>query len=115
MEPGAYSITFPAFIGIVLASVGSGVWFFIQRQLKKSDEESNFAAIKIADGFKEQGQRIGGLSETVQRLELNLANKIGREEIDKFYDKIDELKREVKEDSRELKQEILAAIGHKGN
>lgn len=116
MDPNAYSITFPVFIGLLLAGIGSGVWIFIQRQLKKSDEASREATSKVDERFRDQGGRIGALSDQATRLELALANKVGREELDKLYDKIDDLKREWKEDARDLKMEILAAInGHKGS
>lgn len=110
-----YSLSFPAFIGIV----GMVGWFLVQRQITKNDKEATADKLGIDEKFKEHGSRLGALSERIQGIDVAMSNKVSREELDKaldrMADKIDSIKLEVKEDLRELKSELISAINHRPN
>jgi adenosylmethionine-8-amino-7-oxononanoate aminotransferase len=101
-----YTLSFPAFIGLV----GALGWFLVQRQITKNDKEAMKDAEAVEAKFKEQGIRIGNLTERLQSVELSMATKVSREELDKIWDKMDEMKREWKEDLRELKTDLIEAF-----
>lgn len=109
-----FNLSFTAFIGLC----GLGAWFFFQRQVRLNDKEQTEKDEETKSKFKEQGLRIGALADRCQKLELELSTKVGREELDKLYDKVDEVRREFKEDLKDLKVDLLAAInrlvGHGG-
>lgn len=104
-----FNLSFSAFIGIC----GLVVWFLVQRQIKANDDAAKETAEGIRKKFEEQGQRIGSLDGRIQRAELEMSTKVGREELDKLYDKIDENKKEMKEDLKDLKKDLLDAIAHR--
>lgn len=98
-----YTLTFPAFIGACML-IG---WFLFQRQLRKSDSDTSKKDADNEARFRDQGTRLGNLQEHIQRLELMIMEKVG-------YDKFDAVQREWKSDMKDLKQELLAAIQHRG-
>lgn len=104
-----YTLSFQAFIG----AVGILGWYLVQRQITRNDREATKAAEAVEHKFHEHGQRIGHLSERLQEVEIEMANKVGREELGKLYDKFEVLKRELKEDLRELKNDLIQAFKEK--
>lgn len=109
------SVSITAIIGLIFTGLVSIAWFLIQRQIAKNDTESDKEAENNKEKFKEQGTRIGAVNDRLQQVELAMANKVGRDELDKIYDKLDEVKKDWKEDMKELKDELLAALAtHKG-
>lgn len=105
-DANAYTFTFPAFIALC----GILAWFFVKRQIDRADKDAEAAAKSVDNRFADQGRRIGENSAMVQDTRLQLANKVGREEIDKVYDKLDAIKKEWKDDMHELKNDLLIAI-----
>ncbi len=109
------SATIAYIVSGLVALLSSGLLIFVQRELKKSDTADEKTAKEIDARFGEQGRRLGDLSDKHQRLELSLVNKVDQEKLDKLYEKLDDVKREWKEDLKDMKGELLTAINtHKG-
>ena len=109
-----YTLTFPAFIGLL----GIGAWFLVQRQIKKSDDESNRAAQAVEARFKDHEVRMNQHGDRLREAELKLAEKINREELEKVSDKmmasVEGLRGEFKADLVTAQNVILAAVGRHG-
>lgn len=108
-----YILTFPAFVALV----AFGAWWYIQRHINRQDKVE-IEVKKRADEVLEQrltahGMRIGAVEDRAHKLELELSTKVGREELDKLYARLDEVRREFKEDLKELKADLIAVIREK--
>lgn len=106
MDTNTYQLTFPAFV-LLVAGIA---WFLFQRQVKKSDDEAAKDAQVIDERLKTHGQRIGEIENRCHKVELEMSSKVSREELDKIYDKIDEVRRDFKEDLKDLKTDLIAAF-----
>lgn len=105
----SFNLTFTAFIGIL----GVVAWFFFQRQVKNADKEQNDKDAETRGKFHEQGIRIGALEKECNELRLELAVKVGREELDKLYEFVNVLRKDFKEDLKDLKNDLIAVIREK--
>ncbi len=106
MDSNTYQLTFPIFV----LAVAAVVWFFFQRQIRLSDNESNAKADETKLKFKEQGERLGQIEARCHAVELEISTKVGREELDKLYARLDDVRRDFKEDLKELKMDLLEAF-----
>lgn len=84
----------------VLGALVSGLFW---RQLAKSDEEAKAWKESIDQAFKEHREREAAFLADLNALKLEMASKIGRDELDKLYKKIDD-----------LSAAVITALGHKG-
>jgi len=106
MDSNTYQLTFPVFI----LAVAAVAWFLFQRQVKKSDTDADAKDAETKAKFKEQGERLGQIEARCHAVELEISTKVGREELDKLYARLDEVRRDFREDLRELKSELLEAF-----
>lgn len=100
------SATVAYLVAGMVGLLSTGALIFVQRQMALSDAASLKKDQDNDAHFRDQGIRIGDLSAKVQSLELMLADKVS-------YDKFDNVQREWKQDLKDFKAELLAAI-HKG-
>lgn len=109
-EASAYSLTFPAFIGLL----GLLAWFLVQRQIRKNDLDNEKGATAVEARFKDHETRMNQHGDRLRQAELDLANKISREDLEKATDKftgaVNDLRAEVKADLLALQTAVLQAI-----
>lgn len=108
----AYTLTFPAFV----AMLGLVAWFLVQRQIKKADEDAAAREKAIDAKFADHVTRMNQHGDRLREAELKLAEKVGREELEKVTDKmtasVEGLRAEWKQDLTTLQTTILAAVSH---
>lgn len=109
MDANAYQLTFPVFI----LAVAAVAWFMFQRQVRKADTEGELKDSETKLKFKEQGERLGQIEARCHAVELEISTKVGREELDKLYARLDDVRRDFKEDLKELKMDLLEAFRSK--
>lgn len=109
METG-YTLTFSAFVGIF----GIVAWFLVQRQIKKSDDESTKKDLAVEARFKDHEVRMNQHGDRLRNAEIELERKTTREELEKVSDRmtnsLDSLRNEVKTDLQNLQTTVLAAF-----
>ena len=109
METG-YTLTFSAFI----AGVGIIAWFLVQRQIKKTDDESTKKDLSVEAKFKDHEVRMNQHGDRLRQAEIELERKTTREELEKVSDRmtssLDGLRTEVKTDIQNLQSTVLAAL-----
>lgn len=88
MDPNAYQLTFPVFVGAMILVA----WFFIARQIRTQDErDKEDKALALTNLQAWQARVDSQLKEGDKEREamrLALADKLSREELEKIFDEI---------------------------
>jgi H+/gluconate symporter-like permease len=119
METATYAVGVPAIVTAFFAFA----WWQWRRMSDKQDKEEADAAAEIKASFIKHQENIDSLRNKIHDLELGISVKIGQDNMADFFNKIDDIRLEVKKDIETignkqdnlLGQVITALAGlHKG-
>jgi hypothetical protein len=112
MEANVYTLTFPAFIGLL----GLVAWMLVQRQIKRADDDAAKREASIDAKFKDHEVRMNQHGDRLREAEIALAGKTSREELEKVTEKftasVENLRNEMRADIQELRTSVLTAISN---
>ena len=114
IEGASFSVTFPVFLALLVSGVGTLAWWLVQRQINKSDSETEKRDKFIDSKFTDHETRMNQHGDRLRQAEIELERKTTREELEKATDRmfngLAELRSEIKIDIQQLSSAVLAAV-----